>query len=148
MLTIFCLIFTNIQTKSTDFALNTADFNDSSKILSKISSKMQKFGQSGPKNCFFSCPSPALNLRLKVFTKLDDSSCKNKIKNPTSEGVTSTQTPRRRATKSSPMSKDGSTPLIFTLTYVKYMLKVVLYPLLQISMLCALSQNYQHLIEK
>ena len=47
-----------------------------SEILSKISPKIQNFGQSGPKNYVF-YPSPALNLRLKVFTKLYDFSCKN-----------------------------------------------------------------------
>ena len=52
-------------------------FNDSSKILSKISPKIQNFGQSDPKNCVFFYSSPALNLRLKVFTKLHDPSCKN-----------------------------------------------------------------------
>ena len=47
------------------------------KFYQKISPKMQNFGQSGPKNCFFFYPSPALNLRLKVFAKLRDSSCKS-----------------------------------------------------------------------
>ena len=46
------------------------------KFLSKISPKMQKFGQSGAKNCVF-YPSPALNMCLKVFIKLHDFSCKN-----------------------------------------------------------------------
>ena len=45
-------MFTEIQTKSKDFAQNQNSwfFNDSSKIVKK-SSQMQNLGQLGPENC-------------------------------------------------------------------------------------------------
>ena len=61
-------MFTEIQPKSKDFALNRKllIFNDSGKILSKNSSQMQNLAQLGPKNCvcFFFVFSPLLLLLL------------------------------------------------------------------------------------
>ena len=51
-----------------------------------------------PKNCVF-YPSPALNLRLKVFTKLHDFSCKNTKFSSFSSGAHPPQTPPVRASE-------------------------------------------------
>ena len=76
-LTIFCINLYKYSDIINRFcSKNGLIFNNSSKILSKISPKMQNFGQSGSKNLFF-YPSPALNLHLKVFAKLHNSCCKN-----------------------------------------------------------------------
>ena len=69
-------LFTNIQSKSIDFALLTADFNYFSKILSKNSPKIQIFGPSGPKNCVFLLIICS-KFGPKLFTKLGGSSLKN-----------------------------------------------------------------------
>ena len=77
-LTIFWLIFTNILSNSTDFDLKIwLIYNDSSKILSKISPKIENFGQSAPKICGFFLLIVCSKSALKVFTKLHNSSCKN-----------------------------------------------------------------------
>ena len=112
-LTKFCLIFTKIQTKSTDFALKTADFW-CLMILAKFIKyffQNESFGQSGPKNFFFFYQSPALSFRLKYSPNCTIPVAK--IQNfPASQGGTSPlDTPlcaqarnwRWRATKSSPI---------------------------------------------
>ena len=115
-LTIFWLIFTNIQSKfrsniqSDRFCSKNGWFlMILAKVFKKNSPKIQNFGQSGPKNCIFFSSSPALNLRLKVFTKLHDFSSKNTQFSSFWGGHIPPQTPpcaRKRLTNSSPqMSK-------------------------------------------
>ena len=92
-----------------------------SKILSKISPKMQNFGQSDPKKCVF-YPSPALNLSLKVFTKLHDFSCKDTKFSCFWGGHILPQTPPVCAIGANmppnhpPNVEDGSSPLYDSIT--------------------------------
>ena len=112
-LTIFWLIFTNIQSKLNRFCSKNGWFLIIvAKFLPKILPKYKILVNQAQRTVFF-----ALNLHLKVFTKLNDFSSTNTQISSSWGGTSPLRHPppraRKRVTNSSPTNvEDGATPLV------------------------------------
>ena len=88
----FCLICTNIQTKSTDICFKKGWFlMILAKLYQNFLPNCKILVSQAQRTVFYS--SPALNLHLKVFTKFHDFSCKNTKFSSFSGGHIPPQTP-------------------------------------------------------